>query len=405
MKRPYKIIRILTVAVAICLLTVDPASACRLLGNRRCCCCVCSPGKEMSCTLAVPGKDAGEQKPAEAAETLPSEPSPSDAPPDARTGSGTLTPNQLPLPNNDRSQTVPARNSTPEPAAIRSTATLTFGEPQLPSPANLDRPASEPSVIHEPAAGPLGVAPGPRDPALIDPTAADQVETPPVGISNTPVDSSAAAAAPSTIDVSPQTNREPIAPAATAQRTDIQRPLAEPVPQATVKRPTEGPLTAAPSPMRPGGRSPAAALPTPSRTAVDAPGFPPAADDPFAPMPKKPQPAEDDPFVPLPQVKQPSSEPAAPLAAEPTNLKTADALTLGSDGRLPVREWRDTSGQFRIKAKLLLILDGKVRLLKDTGRTTTVALERLSEQDRAYINEVVARYGNDLTTLDQLAAR
>jgi hypothetical protein len=83
----------------------------------------------------------------------------------------------------------------------------------------------------------------------------------------------------------------------------------------------------------------------------------------------------------------------------------ADALTLGADGKLPVREWRDNSGQFRIKAKLVLILDGKVRLLKDTGRTTTVTLDRLSDEDRTYVSEVIGRYGNDLTTLDQLAAR
>ena len=43
-----------------------------------------------------------------------------------------------------------------------------------------------------------------------------------------------------------------------------------------------------------------------------------------------------------------------------------------------------------------------MRLLKETGRTTTVATERLSPADREYVADVVARYGNDLSALDQL---
>lgn len=53
----------------------------------------------------------------------------------------------------------------------------------------------------------------------------------------------------------------------------------------------------------------------------------------------------------------------------------------------------------------MIILDGKVRLLKESGRTTTVPTERLSATDRQYVAEVIARYGSDLSALDQLAAR
>ena len=102
---------------------------------------------------------------------------------------------------------------------------------------------------------------------------------------------------------------------------------------------------------------------------------------------------------------QPQSKPSAPLAAEPTTLKFADSLVPGSDGRLPIRDWSDDSGTFRVRAKLVLILEGKVRLLKETGRTTTVPVDRLSANDQAYVNEVITRYGQDLTKLDQLAAR
>jgi len=112
---------------------------------------------------------------------------------------------------------------------------------------------------------------------------------------------------------------------------------------------------------------------------------------------------DDDPFAPLP------ATPNRPAAAAPTALsphaKLADAPPLGSDGRLLVREWTDNSGLFRVQGRLVLILEGKVRLLKETGRTTTVPVERLSEADRSYVAEVVARYGADLEQLDQLAAR
>jgi SLA1 homology domain 1, SHD1 len=70
-----------------------------------------------------------------------------------------------------------------------------------------------------------------------------------------------------------------------------------------------------------------------------------------------------------------------------------------------VRQWVDDTGTFRVKGRLILILDGKVRVLKETGRTTTVPLTRLSAADRQYVEDVISRYGSDLTQLGQLAAR
>jgi hypothetical protein len=143
---------------------------------------------------------------------------------------------------------------------------------------------------------------------------------------------------------------------------------------------------------------------------IKAPVFSPVDDDPFAvrppatATPKQPEPA-DDPFAPLKPAPAPQSKPAKPIVAEPTTLKIADGLIPGVDGRLPVRDWSDTSGQFRVKARLISIQGGQVRLLKETGRTTTAATERLSAADRQYLSEVITRYGNDLTKLDQFAAR
>jgi hypothetical protein len=147
----------------------------------------------------------------------------------------------------------------------------------------------------------------------------------------------------------------------------------------------------------------------PAVETVSPPAFPKADDDPFAPAAPRapiapanpPAPANDDPFAPLP----PANPPPPPLAAEPTTLKIADALVPGPDGRLPLRQWYDDSGKFEVKARLVVILDGKVRLLKETGRTTTVPLVRLSAADQAYIAEIIARYGKDLTGLSKLAAR
>jgi hypothetical protein len=49
------------------------------------------------------------------------------------------------------------------------------------------------------------------------------------------------------------------------------------------------------------------------------------------------------------------------------------------------------------------VLDGKVRLLKDNGKFSTVEMRRLSAGDRQYVEQLVAKFGNDLTT--KIAAR
>jgi hypothetical protein len=96
-----------------------------------------------------------------------------------------------------------------------------------------------------------------------------------------------------------------------------------------------------------------------------------------------------------------------PAAAKPkakAGDPFADPFQTSADGKLPVRQWVDDSGSFRVKGRLILILDGKVRLLKETGRTTTVPMDRLSDADQRYVAEVISRYGSDLSQL-QLAAR
>jgi hypothetical protein len=98
--------------------------------------------------------------------------------------------------------------------------------------------------------------------------------------------------------------------------------------------------------------------------------------------------------------------PAPTPAATPKSEDIfADPFQTSADGQLPMRQWVDDSGTFQVKGRLILILDGKVRLLKETGRTTTVPIQRLSDADRQYVEEVISRYGDDLAELAKLAAR
>lgn len=54
------------------------------------------------------------------------------------------------------------------------------------------------------------------------------------------------------------------------------------------------------------------------------------------------------------------------------------------------REWIDNTGTYRVQARVAVIFEDRVRLLKDTGKITTVPITRLSSRDRAYILWVAA---------------
>ena len=63
-----------------------------------------------------------------------------------------------------------------------------------------------------------------------------------------------------------------------------------------------------------------------------------------------------------------------------------------------VREWTDNTGEYKVLAKLVQINENGVRLLKETGKHTTVSFDRLSKSDRA----LVERFGH---RLDRTASR
>jgi hypothetical protein len=67
------------------------------------------------------------------------------------------------------------------------------------------------------------------------------------------------------------------------------------------------------------------------------------------------------------------------------------------------RRWRDNTGAYEVEARLIIIYPDKVRLRKENGRTTTVAMRRLSDFDQAYVRWVadhMIRSGGALDAAD-----
>jgi hypothetical protein len=78
---------------------------------------------------------------------------------------------------------------------------------------------------------------------------------------------------------------------------------------------------------------------------------------------------------------EPSSEPSGTSESE-----WATRVFRGAE----YREWTDNTGTYRVHARVAVIFEDRVRLLKDTGRITTVPFTRLSSRDRAYVLWVAA---------------
>jgi hypothetical protein len=94
---------------------------------------------------------------------------------------------------------------------------------------------------------------------------------------------------------------------------------------------------------------------------------------------------------------KPEAKPEAKPAAE------ADPFSAVQPQELPTRLWLDNTGNFQIRARLVGIEDGAIRLLKDSGKTSTVPLRRLSAADRQYVEGMAAQFGQG--AMGQLAAR
>ncbi|HJS07642.1 MAG TPA: SHD1 domain-containing protein, partial [Pirellulales bacterium] len=84
---------------------------------------------------------------------------------------------------------------------------------------------------------------------------------------------------------------------------------------------------------------------------------------------RQPAPAIDDPF------------------AEPAGGQRLSAAAAKSEPADSVRVWTDVTGKHQIRGRMKLILvdQQKVRILKETGKYTTVPFAKLSEADRQFV--------------------
>ena len=76
-------------------------------------------------------------------------------------------------------------------------------------------------------------------------------------------------------------------------------------------------------------------------------------------------------------------------AAEDDDLFGAARGVLREAGGLDsteMRVWVDNTGHYSVNARLIRFVDGKVQLMKENGRTTTVPLNRLSQRDLQFVN-------------------
>jgi len=105
-------------------------------------------------------------------------------------------------------------------------------------------------------------------------------------------------------------------------------------------------------------------------------------------------PTDDDLFGP--PTDQAPAEEATPPADEKNDEKKAEdddlfgksqaiLETPGGLASLELRRWVDDTGTYSCRGRLVRVLDGKVQLLKDTGRTTTVPMNRLSRADFQFV--------------------
>ena len=122
-------------------------------------------------------------------------------------------------------------------------------------------------------------------------------------------------------------------------------------------------------------------------------------DDLFGDLPKAEPAKPAAPAEPKAEAAKPAAEPAVPQP----KAKPADPFSGRSPQELPVRLWVDNTGKYSVRARLLVILPGKVRLLKETGKTATVPMRRLSQADQQYVERVAAQFG--YSQIGQVAAR
>jgi len=280
-----------------------------------------------------------------------------------------------PAPSAPAEQWEPAQ---PAPAPVRPAAPVE-------QPAKVERPIDNTPAPSVPPQQPVEAA----QPAM--PPLPDQEANPPM---------------PPADDLFSPPAEKPAAPAET--------PAASPaVPPQTPPAATDdlfgGSTTPAEQPAAP-AEKPAEAPATPPQTPPAAPS---ATDDLFG---GSTTPAEKaaEPAAPAETPAAPEAKPEEKPAETPGEEKKADDIfgaapqILQEAGGLASNEmrlWTDNTGGFSCQGRLLRFVDGKVRLLKDNGRTTTVPLSRLSASDLAFVErQANAQRASGLQTAHAMSA-
>ena len=115
----------------------------------------------------------------------------------------------------------------------------------------------------------------------------------------------------------------------------------------------------------------------------------PDSDDLFGPPPEESTPPTDEEPPAEDEPIEEEEEPAAPAEEEEDDLFGGFGAILREPGGLAsgeLRRWVDNSGEYSCRGRLIRVLDGKLQLLKDNGRTTTVPFGRLSQSDLQFVH-------------------
>jgi len=319
----------------------------------------------------------------------------------------------------------PAITGDAEASEIEQPATAAIG------PA-IDSPSAQAPVVH----GPTVLIDAPQAAAAAAPPAPEAASvltpTPPQAMPATAGPAVVAAAAREPLPNlqpagAPAANEQPLADAAATDPAPLQLPAATPSmpapveslaggPEVKVATPAlppepnlfdlfdeeEGEEGDAPAPSEPAAATEGATPPVMTDAAkveestaepAEKPAAEPAAPAPQpAPAAPAPQPAPAEP-APQPAEEQPAAEPKDDTDAKPA----ADAAeTAAAAGRFvapnePLRRWSDITGDHTAQGWLVELGADRVRILKVNGRHTTIGIESLSAEDRAYVTSVEER--------------
>ena len=241
---------------------------------------------------------------------------------------------------------------------------------ELPTPADMpSTPApSQPAPrTPTPAAPPLPAAPMPED--SIPPLPAEPAVEPPAAAPSAPVD-----------DMPLPTDTPADEPAAPAETPAKPAEDVEDLFKDTDAKPADAPADT--TPAKPADT-------TPAKPADD-------VEDLFKDTDEKKaatsEPAQEEPMDPAPssEVEDLFSEPTdKPSTSASRNAKPTDVAKPAQE-QSPVRLWTDNTGKYQVRARLLVVGDRYVRLLKETGKTTTVPFSRLSGSDLAFVQHQVS---------------